>query len=132
MKFTDYYKTLGVERDASPEDIKKAFRKLVRKHHPDLNKASDAQVKMQEINEANDVLWPMTRSHVDRLRERTFLLLPAGPMALSSVVGPQTGLMLGRIRITAISLKHCLGRQLAGGPLVPPDRSLVMILSGSL
>jgi curved DNA-binding protein len=56
MKFTDYYKTLGVERDASPEDIKKAFRKLVRKHHPDLNKASDAQVKMQEINEANDVL----------------------------------------------------------------------------
>jgi curved DNA-binding protein len=56
MKFTDYYKTLGVERDASAEDIKKAFRKLVRKHHPDLNKAPDAKVRMQEINEANDVL----------------------------------------------------------------------------
>ncbi len=56
MKFKDYYKTLGVERDASSEDIKKAFRKLVRKHHPDLNKAPDAQARMQEINEANDVL----------------------------------------------------------------------------
>jgi curved DNA-binding protein len=56
MKFTDYYKALGVARDASAEDIKKAFRKLVRKHHPDLNKAPDAKVRMQEINEANDVL----------------------------------------------------------------------------
>ncbi len=56
MKFKDYYEALGVERDASAEDIKKAFRKLVRKHHPDLNKAPDAQVRMQEINEANDVL----------------------------------------------------------------------------
>jgi curved DNA-binding protein len=56
MKFKDYYKTLGVERDASAEEIKKTFRKLVRKHHPDLNKAPDAQVRMQEINEANDVL----------------------------------------------------------------------------
>jgi curved DNA-binding protein len=56
LKFKDYYKTLGVERDASAEDIKKAFRKLVRKHHPDLNKAPDAQTKMQELNEANDVL----------------------------------------------------------------------------
>lgn len=56
MKFTDYYKTLGVESSASADDIKKAFRKLVRKHHPDLNKAPDAERRMQEINEANDVL----------------------------------------------------------------------------
>jgi curved DNA-binding protein len=56
MKFKDYYKTLGLERDASEQDIKKAYRKLARKHHPDLSKATDAHEKMLEINEANDVL----------------------------------------------------------------------------
>jgi curved DNA-binding protein len=56
MEFKDYYRVLGVERDASDDDIKKAFRKLARKHHPDISKAADAQVRMQEINEAYEVL----------------------------------------------------------------------------
>ena len=56
MEFKDYYRVLGVERDASDDEIKKAFRKLARKHHPDISKASDAQVRMQEINEAYEVL----------------------------------------------------------------------------
>ncbi len=55
-EISDYYKTHGVERDASVENIKKAFRRLVRKHHPDLHKSPDVQVKIQEINEANDAL----------------------------------------------------------------------------
>ena len=56
MEFKDYYKVLGVERTASDEEIKKAFRRLARKHHPDINKAPEASARMQELNEANEVL----------------------------------------------------------------------------
>lgn len=56
MEYKDYYKTLGVARNASPEDIKKAYRKLVRKYHPDVSKASGAEAKTKEINEAYEVL----------------------------------------------------------------------------
>lgn len=52
MKYIDYYKVLGLQRDASPEDIKKAYRKLAHKHHPDLSKAADAEDKFKEIAEA--------------------------------------------------------------------------------
>ena len=57
MAYIDYYKILGVDKNASQEDIKKAYKKLARKHHPDLNtNDSDAVRKFQEINEANEVL----------------------------------------------------------------------------
>jgi len=56
VKFKDYYEILGVPRTASPEDIKKAYRKLARKFHPDVNKASGAEAKFKEIGEANEVL----------------------------------------------------------------------------
>ena len=56
MEYKDYYKTLGVEKNASADDIKKAYRKLVRKFHPDVSKASDAEKRTKEINEAYDVL----------------------------------------------------------------------------
>lgn len=57
MDFIDYYKILGLDKSASPEDIKKAYRKLARKLHPDLNpNDKDANKKFQQINEANDVL----------------------------------------------------------------------------
>ena len=57
MAFIDYYKALGIEKNASEEDIKKAYRKLARKFHPDLNpNDKEANLKFQQINEANEVL----------------------------------------------------------------------------
>jgi curved DNA-binding protein len=57
MVFVDYYKILGIDKSASPKDIKSAYRKLARKLHPDLNpNDKDAKRKFQEINEANEVL----------------------------------------------------------------------------
>ena len=57
MDFVDYYKTIGVPKNASAEDIKKAYRKLARKLHPDLNpNDKEAHKKFQQINEANEVL----------------------------------------------------------------------------
>jgi curved DNA-binding protein len=56
MEFRDYYQVLGVPRDVSAEDIKKAYRKLARKYHPDVSKEPDAEARMKEVNEANAVL----------------------------------------------------------------------------
>ena len=56
MEFKDYYSALGVARDASDDDIRKAYRKLARKYHPDVSKEADADAKMREVNEARDVL----------------------------------------------------------------------------
>ncbi len=56
VEYKDYYKTLGLEKNASPDDVKKAYRKLVRQYHPDVSKHKDATEKTKEINEAYDVL----------------------------------------------------------------------------
>ncbi len=68
LEFKDYYETLGVARDASAEDIKKAYRKLARKYHPDISKEPNADARMKEVNEANAVLSdPEKRAAYDRL-----------------------------------------------------------------
>ncbi|BDD87748.1 J domain-containing protein [Desulfofustis limnaeus] len=56
MQYMDYYQILGVAKDASPDEIKRAYRKLARKHHPDVNKEADAETRFKEINEAYEVL----------------------------------------------------------------------------
>ena len=69
MEYRDYYATLGVPRTASDAEIKKAFRKLARQHHPDVNKGDPAaERRFKEINEANAVLGdPEKRKAYDQL-----------------------------------------------------------------
>jgi curved DNA-binding protein len=56
MEYTDYYKTLGVERGTSKEDIKHAYRRLARKYHPDVSTEPDAEARFKEVGEAYEVL----------------------------------------------------------------------------
>jgi curved DNA-binding protein len=69
--YIDYYKTLGVDKGATPKDIKSAYRKLARKYHPDLNpNDKDAKKNFQQINEANEVLSdPEKRKKYDQYGE---------------------------------------------------------------
>lgn len=68
MQYKDYYKTLGVARGATQDEIKRAYRKLARKYHPDVSKEPNAETRFKEINEANEVLRdPEKRAAYDAL-----------------------------------------------------------------
>lgn len=68
MQYKDYYKIMGLSRDASQDEIKRAYRKLARKYHPDVSKEKDAEAKFKELGEAYEVLKdPEKRAAYDQL-----------------------------------------------------------------
>ncbi len=68
MKFKDYYEIIGVQRDASQDEIKRAYRRLARKYHPDVSKEADAEARFKEVGEAYEVLKdPEKRAAYDGL-----------------------------------------------------------------
>ena len=68
VAFRDYYDVLGVPRDASNEDIRRAYRRLAREYHPDVNKEAGAEDRFKEVSEAYEVLRdPEKRERYDRL-----------------------------------------------------------------
>src|SRR4026209_1508833 len=92
MDFKDYYSTLGVAKTATGKEIKQAFRKLARKHHPDVNPGDNtAESKFKEINEAYEVLGdPEKRKKYDELGANWRAYEQAGA-AGGPGYGPQSG-----------------------------------------
>ncbi len=92
MEFKDYYSTLGVAKTASGKEIKQAFRKLARKHHPDVNPGNkSAEAKFKEINEAYEVLGdPEKRKKYDELGANWRMYEQAGAAGRPGA-GPQSG-----------------------------------------
>ncbi len=88
MEFKDYYQTLGVTKSSSEKEIKQAYRKLARKHHPDVNPGDkSAEARFKEINEAYEVLGDSRQAEEVRRARRQLAGVRAGAAARSAVAG---------------------------------------------
>ena len=123
VKYRDYYEILGIKRAAGQDEVQRAYRKLARKYHPDVNKASNAEEKFKEINEAHEVLKdPEKRKMYDQLgpnwRSGQDFRPPRDgrPSLISARAGrPPGGVPMGRAREgSVISSKPCLAAGVSG------------------
>jgi curved DNA-binding protein len=90
VEYKDYYEVLGLPRDASQEDIRRAYRKLARRYHPDLNQESDAEERFKEVSEAYEVLSdPEKRERYDDLGTRWRSAEGAGGADFEDLFGRQ-------------------------------------------
>ncbi len=121
LAYTDYYKALGVPRDSAHDTKRRAYRKLARKYHPDLNSDSDAEERFKELGEAYEVLSdPDKRERYDRLgaRWRDAERLRRASRTSSATRGSQ---MAPAWSSVMTSSRRCSGH----GPLTPADPCVV-------
>ena len=109
MKFKDYYEVFGVERTAAQDEIKRAYRKLARKYHPDVNKEAEAEARFKEVGEAYEVLRdPEKRAAYDRMARghggQDFEPPPNWNSGFEFSGGPRCR---QSVAITAISSRRC-------------------------
>lgn len=132
MQFKDYYQIMGVARDAIQDEIKRAYRKLARKYHPDVSKEADAEARFKELGEAYEVLKDAEkRAAYDQLGptikgDRNFVLRRMGTRALNLVGAVLLTVMQ---RATVIFSHHCLAKSFAAVEQVvlPPMQKVRII-----
>src|SRR3989442_2471940 len=96
VEFKDYYRTLGVEKNADEKTIKSAYRRLARKYHPDVAKTKDAGERFKEIGEAYEVLSdPQKRQRYDTLGPDSQPYAEAGSGAAGGSTGDYTRAVVG-------------------------------------
>jgi curved DNA-binding protein len=136
LSFTDYYEVLGVPRDADPDTIRRAYRKLARKYHPDLNSDGDAEERFKELGEAYEVLSDAEkRERYDRLGARWREAEHEAPgesfedFFADQGFGDGTRVEFGDDLFEALFGARAGRAGRAGGPLRGPDREALLELS---
>ena len=135
LSYTDYYEVLGVPRDADQDAIRRAYRKLARKYHPDLNSDSDAEERFKELGEAYEVLSDTDkRERYDRLGASWSEAAQAAPEESFEQFFAEQGFGGGRVEFGDDLFEALFGTRAgragrAGGPLRGHDREALLELS---
>jgi curved DNA-binding protein len=132
LSYTDYYEVLGVPRDADQDAIRRAYRKLAREYHPDLNSDSDAEERFKELGEAYDVISDADkRERYDRLGARWRETEREAPEESFEDFFTQEGFGDGHVEFGEDLFEALFGARAhrAGGPLRGRDREALLELS---